>query len=138
MKEGDLVRHKILGYIGLHKGTTKIRRLFEDPSSSYEIRVDVPFGKDKQKQIASPKNLEKLENLSLEERHKANLEFFNLPWKGVRKMDFTNMTYKSRSTHCWFCRADIDNATNLECVSCNWILCDCGACGCGYTINEYK
>jgi hypothetical protein len=34
--------------------------------------------------------------------------------------------------HCYSCKSLLTNATELECASCGWILCKCGACGCGY------
>lgn len=37
-----------------------------------------------------------------------------------------------RITHCYNCKeSGLDNSTDFECVSCNWIICPvCGACGC--------
>jgi hypothetical protein len=26
----------------------------------------------------------------------------------------------------------LDNAVDVECVACDWIICVCGACGCGF------
>jgi hypothetical protein len=37
-----------------------------------------------------------------------------------------------RVTKCYSCGKPLDNSVELECVACNWILCKCGACGCGY------
>ena len=38
-----------------------------------------------------------------------------------------------RVTHCYGCKSPLDNAVDLECLSCKWIPCGhCGACGCGY------
>jgi len=36
-----------------------------------------------------------------------------------------------RITHCWSCKGPLDNAFDAECLACNWIVCSCGACGCG-------
>ena len=33
---------------------------------------------------------------------------------------------------CYACHTGLDSAVDLECVRCGWILCNCGACGCGY------
>ena len=38
-----------------------------------------------------------------------------------------------RITHCWSCKSPLDNSIDLECPACNWIICACGACGCGWT-----
>jgi hypothetical protein len=37
-----------------------------------------------------------------------------------------------RLTHCYGCKHDLDNEVDVECVACGWIVCRCGACGCGY------
>ena len=37
-----------------------------------------------------------------------------------------------RVTHCYNCKQHLDNKIFLECSACNWIICSCGACGCGY------
>lgn len=36
------------------------------------------------------------------------------------------------STHCYACKDELDSSIDLQCTACRWILCDCGACGCGY------
>lgn len=38
-----------------------------------------------------------------------------------------------RATHCYACKAELDTTVDFECVACDWILCRCGACGCGYS-----
>jgi hypothetical protein len=37
-----------------------------------------------------------------------------------------------RVTHCYNCKNHLDNAVDVECEACDWIICRCGACGCGY------
>ena len=37
-----------------------------------------------------------------------------------------------RVTNCHSCGKTLDNGIELECEACGWILCDCGACGCGF------
>ena len=132
LRQGMLVRHKTKGYIGTFDGVTHIQSLFESPSDSVGCRVQVDFRLHAKRQIASRDNLEILEDASLEDRHKANLAFFGCEWKGVRKVDTTAAGRRHRVTHCWFCKGHLDNAVDLECVACGWILCQCGACGCGY------
>jgi hypothetical protein len=41
-------------------------------------------------------------------------------------------TAKHRATHCYSCQHSLDSNINLVCVACGWIICICGACGCGY------
>jgi len=36
-----------------------------------------------------------------------------------------------RTSHCYVCKRYLDNFTNAECEKCGWIICPCGACGCG-------
>ena len=36
-----------------------------------------------------------------------------------------------RMTHCWNCKKPLSNLISVECESCKWIICSCGACGCG-------
>jgi len=38
-----------------------------------------------------------------------------------------------RTTHCYDCKKPLDNKLFYECISCKWIICACGACGCGYS-----
>jgi hypothetical protein len=38
-----------------------------------------------------------------------------------------------RVTHCYSCQHGLSSAVNLACKKCRWLLCSCGACGCGYT-----
>ena len=132
LRQGMLVRHKTKGYIGTFDGVTRIKSMFESPSDSVGCRVQVDSRFHAKRQIASRDNLEILEDVSLEDRHKANLAFFGCEWKGARKVDMMAAGHRHRVAHCWFCRGPLDNAVDLECVGCGWILCQCGACGCGY------
>lgn len=40
---------------------------------------------------------------------------------------------RNRATNCYSCKCDLSSTANLECTSCNWLICKCGACGCGYS-----
>jgi len=64
-----------------------------------------------------------------EERHREFLKARDILYQGVRE---SNKPRSQRVTHCWSCKCHLDNSINMECVACRWILCDCGACGCGY------
>lgn len=37
-----------------------------------------------------------------------------------------------RTPHCYECSSSLDNEVDLECSRCDWIICSCGACGCGH------
>jgi hypothetical protein len=51
-----------------------------------------------------------------------------LPVLGVRQKAKGKL---HRVSHCWSCKNPLDNAVDIECVACGWIVCRCGACGCG-------
>ncbi|MEC8849769.1 MAG: hypothetical protein VYB93_10975 [Pseudomonadota bacterium] len=70
-------------------------------------------------------------NLSPEERHKERLERLGRMYLGVVRA--TPNSRRRRFTHCYACRRDLDNSIDIECVACGWIICTCGACGCGYS-----
>ena len=63
----------------------------------------------------------------VEENHKRFLWEDGIPFSGVKKNG-----KKSRTTHCYVCKSNIDNELFMECLGCGWIICSCGACGCGY------
>jgi|GEM_PF-3338561 len=71
---------------------------------------------------------ERIAKLTPEERHKERLERLGKEYLGVRQAK-PNPS-RRRVTHCWACKKTLDNSIDVECVSCNWILCQCGACGC--------
>ncbi len=63
------------------------------------------------------------------ERHRERLESIGKQYLGVRKA----LPKKLRVTHCYSCKQTLSNSIDVECVVCGWILCNCGACGCGYS-----
>lgn len=60
--------------------------------------------------------------------HRRRLESLGLEYRGVRP---ARAGYR-RVTHCWSCKRHLDSSVDVECAVCGWILCRCGACGCGY------
>ncbi len=71
---------------------------------------------------------QRLAGLSPEERHRELLNRLGKPYLGIRPAS----SFHRRVTHCYACKSHLDNSINIECVACGWILCACGACGCGY------
>lgn len=69
-------------------------------------------------------------SLALEERHKERLKRLGKEYRGVRPAS-ENLS-RHRVTHCHNCKDVLDNSIDIECGSCGWILCRCGACGRGY------
>lgn len=39
---------------------------------------------------------------------------------------------KQREAHCYNCKAQLSTKVDIECCRCGWMVCTCGACGCGY------
>jgi hypothetical protein len=62
--------------------------------------------------------------------HKNFLESIGKPYRGIAEIDLDK---RHRQTHCYLCKNSLDNSVNSECSACRWIICECGACGCGYT-----
>ena len=69
-------------------------------------------------------------NLTLEEIHKERLVKMGKEYRGVRSANKDNL--RRRFANCYSCKKNLDNSVDIECVACDWILCKCGACGCGY------
>lgn len=63
-----------------------------------------------------------------EVKHAQHLERMGMKNHGVRK---TQQPKLHRIAHCWACKELLDNSQDLECAGCGWIICECGACGCG-------
>ena len=62
--------------------------------------------------------------------HISHLERFQIPFSSpvLRRARVPG----TREAHCWSCRSKINNRLYLECSICSWIVCPCGACGCGW------
>tara|TARA_B100000674_G_scaffold334961_1_gene279735 strand:- start:644 stop:1273 length:630 start_codon:yes stop_codon:yes gene_type:complete len=79
--------------------------------------------------LRNPENITEIISL----RHKSFL----------KKIGYVNYndkkTFKAKSkrkTHCYNCKEDLDSFMNLSCLDCKWILCICGACGCGFKYED--
>jgi hypothetical protein len=59
---------------------------------------------------------------------------------GLSLVRLTSAAHALRRTAvCWNCHAALDNASDLECTGCKWIICTaCGACGHGHPIHGEK
>lgn len=68
------------------------------------------------------------ERQSIVAAHEAFLHRRGLPNRGTR----LGLGHR-RIAICYNCRQHLDNAVDVECVECRWIVCACGACGCAYT-----
>ena len=76
------------------------------------------------------KDLEDLEkkHKAIKERHRKFVESRGFDYKGSNH----NPKKDVRETGCYNCKSSINNDFFEECNSCGWIICLCGACGCGY------
>lgn len=68
------------------------------------------------------------ERQAIIESHRRFLEHRNLSPQNVQLPSGRS----HRVTHCYNCKHHLDNAVDVECAACGWIVCRCGACGCGY------
>jgi hypothetical protein len=62
--------------------------------------------------------------------HQAYIGDQGLPYRGIR--DQRGMDGTFRVSWCHACARRLDNRTDVECRACGWMVCYCGACGCGY------
>nr|CAP48735.1 putative integron gene cassette protein [uncultured bacterium]CAP48736.1 putative integron gene cassette protein [uncultured bacterium]CAP49141.1 putative integron gene cassette protein [uncultured bacterium] len=60
--------------------------------------------------------------------HRLFLSSAGIAYQGVR-----TTLRGHRVTHCYKCRKGLDNSIDTECNACGWIICNCGACGCGWS-----
>ena len=57
--------------------------------------------------------------------------------KGIKNPETIGI-YKAKSnkpkreTHCYECKLGLSSFEDFSCKKCKWLLCMCGACGCGY------
>ncbi|MFH1870998.1 MAG: hypothetical protein ABIG36_10300 [Pseudomonadota bacterium] len=72
--------------------------------------------------------------LAEKRRHTTNLHKYFLLTRGIPYQGTAAAREEKlpRVTHCYKCQQPLDNMIDLECMACKWIICSCGACGCGY------
>ena len=75
---------------------------------------------------------EESKNNQIKENHADFLKSQNIRSLGSR---VRRESLPPRVTHCWSCKDSLDSTIDLECCGCGWILCACGACGCGFEKN---
>ena len=51
--------------------------------------------------------------------------------RGLKEASLRRGDRRHRIARCYNCTRKVDNEFDLECTACGWIVCDCGACGCG-------
>lgn len=65
---------------------------------------------------------------AVEGKHKTRLNSLGISYLGISS---PHIIKKDRITRCYACKKDLDNTIDIECKACGWIICSCGACGCG-------
>lgn len=113
--------------------------LLNSGAKSREYWINLEVENRKKEELAAKERAEQLAKWEAErperefkeliERHYKFLETAGKPHAGIRK---SNKQRPHRITNCWHCKGHLDNAIDYECDACSWILCKCGACGCGY------
>ena len=77
------------------------------------------------------KNSENIRKI-IEENHKRFLKEKGISNPERASTFYPNDKRKKRTTHCYDCKDPLNSFDDLSCKACKWILCSCGACGCGY------
>lgn len=70
----------------------------------------------------------RVESLTPEERHKERLFWGGFEYRGVHR----GQNSGHRAAHCYECKKDLSSSADLSCGACGWLICECGACKCGY------
>lgn len=65
--------------------------------------------------------------LFVEAKHREFLAKNGMPYLGTQPT-----TEGARATHCYACKVELYSVLYKECRACGWLICSCGACGCGY------
>jgi hypothetical protein len=98
----------------------------ESLTSVLEVKLKEKTLAERDRKVAE----EALMRLAIEEKHAHFLRTKGLINHGVQAAN----TFKpKRVTHCYSCKSQLDNQVDIECSACQWIICTCGACGCGWT-----
>lgn len=77
--------------------------------------------------------LDGVRRIKAEQRHREFLASLGAHDNGVSPVTTIK---KHRTPHCYKCKYLLDNSIDIECNTCGWIVCSCGACGCGYVGQE--
>lgn len=103
---------------------------FESLKSEWsKLRVEMQHQREAAENERRMTALEKLKEQVIA-NHRLRLGRLGIPYKGVLE---GSLKKGWRFTHCYSCGHALNNAINSECAVCGWIVCACGACGCGYS-----
>lgn len=65
-------------------------------------------------------------------RHKQRMKDLGRRYSGVADVAEKGEGRRVRKTQCYDCKKPLETGFFLECSACAWMICICGACGCGY------
>lgn len=65
----------------------------------------------------------------IKDKHKKFLKREGMSLADIRKRTGVK---PARQAHCYSCKNVLDSLVDYECIACDWIVCECGACGCSY------
>ena len=113
--------------------------------SDYYLLANELHKKDEETRIRIHREMNEIRRKEEEERNRKYLEERNRKFREKRNQAyeihkkqhsglfsfFTNPP-KLRTTHCYRCQEYLFSSTHRECSKCKWLICDCGACGCGF------
>lgn len=85
---------------------------------------------DNKKQLEEERRKADAERLAME-RHRQRLQVLGKENMGV--LTSGGSVARNRQTHCYNCKETLNGSIDLQCAACSWMLCECGACGCGYS-----
>lgn len=125
--EPRFVRHRGKNFLGKVLGTTRLKKLFEDPASKEELRVELPDGSVV---IASPASLE----TSTREDFLTELHRLALAKRGIEAVGVSTDDLRSEPGYvaCRECTRRLDPTIRLFCKGCGQRICSCGGCNCGH------
>ena len=63
---------------------------------------------------------------------KLEFEYLNLINNYLEINDKKTSKIQVRKADCFECKEELNSVDDEICKECNWIKCDCGACGCGW------
>lgn len=127
VKNGTVVEDKINGITGEVIGTTSLQQFLIYDRDQYAYRIRRSTGEIS---IVSPIDILVLNDREQKVyRHHLHVEAAGVQYKGYR----SGIAHRQpRLTHCWKCQRDLSSLDDIECEVCGWLICECGACGCGY------
>ena len=102
------------------------------------LRLATPAEIAEGRRLIALKELAEAEEKQRRIKEKINKHRDFLIRRGIIPTDSNNdlatevLARELRVAHCYACSATISNEDMAECHRCGWIVCSCGACGCGH------